>query len=207
MSTEHAMFERKQGAYVKDDAQLAAWLGLLSFTFFSGTFVAANVYLRGWNPDKFTLKLTGFAANLPYIAMLSLLVAAVLILIGGTFFKKRQYGKFQATLALSAIPLVAYGVMEAWMVVISIQQSVQAATIYATVDGLNVIVAAVAVAMLMAMGWKYSARNEEALIRLVPTAMTVIMYAVLLGLAILLITNVATVGGFMDWCGIPITQK
>ncbi len=63
--------QREHGHDVLRQQNMGVWLGLTAFTFFYGTFIAANVYLRGWSPQKFALSQSQIS-NIPYYSALDL---------------------------------------------------------------------------------------------------------------------------------------
>jgi hypothetical protein len=55
--------------------------------------------------------------------------------------------------------------------------------------------------MMFFVGKAFSERDEKALKALVPIALSMFMYTVVIGLASLLITDLISVGQFAEWCG------
>ena len=102
MSAHHApdWVPARHGTGIKHDGIFATWLSLLSFTFFIATFVASNVYLRGWNPEQFNVSL-GYYADLPNYSTLVLLVAGIITFVAGGAYRKGAWKSLQAWLGLA----------------------------------------------------------------------------------------------------------
>ncbi|GAB6936131.1 hypothetical protein JCM14720_20520 [Calditerricola yamamurae] len=199
------MHDYTPGTGIKDNAQLATWLGIIAFTFFFGTFVAANVYLRGWSPEVFNVDFAGKAGDLPYLNTLILLGSAVLALIAGQAFRKRMNGAFIVTLALATLLALAYAVLGGQLVLEMTGLGKAVWTAYLTVYGLHWLLGLfnfilLAVALVFAFAGK-----EQALKRLVPTGMSVWLYTAITGLAVFVITDVVSVSEFAEWCGTKLT--
>ena len=207
MSAHHApdWVPHRSGTGIKDDGILATWLGLLSFTFFYGTFLAANVYLRGWAPDKFTVDF-GANANLPSLSFICLLVAGFVILMAGSFFRNNQYKKFQGAMILATIAFVGYAILQMWLLVFTYYLGTAAWTTHLALYSLQFALAVIDIIFVLMIGKNFAERNETALRRLVPAAMSVFMYTVLIGVVTLVVTDMLTVGQFASWCGQKFTS-
>ncbi len=187
------------GPGMKDNGQFAVWLGLISALFFIATFVSSNVYLRGWSPDVFNLKQT---SDLPYLSTLVLLAGAVAALFTGSAFRKRANGAFTVGLLLSAALFAVSLVLETLLIKEFAALGPAAWTAYLTVYLCQWIMLAICVILfVIAIAFHFGGK-EKKLVRLVPAAMSVWLFTVMLGLAILLLTNVMTVGQFAEWCGV-----
>jgi uncharacterized membrane protein YozB (DUF420 family) len=202
MSAHHApdWVPHRSGTGSKDDGILATWLGLLSFTFFYGTFLAANVYLRGWAPDKFTVDF-GANADLPALTTICLLVAGFVVLLAGSFFRNNQYKKFQGTMIIAVLAFFGYAVLQMWLLVDAYYLGTAAWTTHLALYSLQFALALIDIIFILLIGKHFAERNEKALRRLVPAAMSVFMYTVLLGILTLVVTDMITVGQFASWCG------
>lgn len=194
------------GPGAKDNGQLAAWLGLIGYTFFLGTFVAANVYLRGWNPEKFGMGVPANIQNLAYISILVLIVTGALLFFGGVQYRNSQYKKFMGVMSIAALLYAAYLVLQIMLLNGYLSQGAAIGTINGTVTALQIPITLVSLGFIAAVGWYGDSKNGKALNRLVPGAMAVWMYAVVVGLAVLLLTEVVTVSQFADWCGTRLQQ-
>ncbi|BCJ86869.1 hypothetical protein [Effusibacillus dendaii] len=194
------------GPGAKDNGQLAAWLGLTSFTFMMGTFVAANVYLRGWNPQVFGVQLPDEIKNLSYISTLVLIVTTVVLMIAGILFRNSSYKKFLGTMGFGALLYTAYLILQIELCVKYFQAGAAITTINATITIFQIITALVSLGFIAAVGWYGDSQNGKALRRLVPGAMAVWTYAVITGIVVLIITDVVSVGQFADWCGTRLQQ-
>lgn len=194
------------GLGAKDNGQLAAWLGLSSFTFFLGTFVAANVYLRGWKPEIFGKTLPSEIQNLSYLSVVVLLLAGILLLFAGVQFRNSQYKLFQASMAVGALLFAAYLMIQILLLKGYIAQGAAIATVNGAVTGVQILITLTCLALIGTVGWYGNSRDVKALSRLVPGAMAVWMYAVVVGLTVLIMTDVVSISEFADWCGTRVTQ-
>lgn len=199
------MHDYTPGTGIKDNAQFGTWLGLIAFTFFFGTFVAANVYLRGWSPEVFNVDFAGKAGDLPYLNTLILLGSAVLALIAGQAFRKRANGAFVAALALATLLALAYVVLGAQLIREMVTLGKAVWTAYLTVYGLHWILGLLNFILLaVALAFAFAGK-ENALKRLVPAGMSVWLYTAISGLAVFVITDVVSVGAFAEWCGTKLS--
>jgi uncharacterized membrane protein YozB (DUF420 family) len=202
MSAHHApdWVPHREGTGIKDNGIFATWLSLIAFTFFLATFVAANVYLRAWSPDKFNVDF-GDSANLPYVTTLFLLIAGFIVLLAGSFYKQNKRKAFMGTMVLATIAFFVYGLTEMWLLVDTYYLGAQAWTAYLGIYALQVALALVNIVFIGAIAKHFGDRNDAALRRLVPAAMSVFMYTVVVGISVLLVTDVVSVGQFAEWCG------
>ncbi|ASS76432.1 hypothetical protein CIG75_16690 [Tumebacillus algifaecis] len=207
MSAHHApdWVPHREGTGIKDNGIFATWLSLISFTFFLATFVAANVYLRGWAPDKFTVDF-GPNADLPAITTIILLVAGLLLLLAASFFRSKAMGKFNIMMVLSTLAITAYAVMQIWLLFYTHEQGEHAWTTHMGIYFLQLALSLVCIGFMMAIGKYYSERNIKALNRLVPAALSVFLYTVATGVLTLVLTDMISVGEFAEWCGTRIME-
>lgn len=191
------------GEGMKDNGQLGTWLGLISTLFFIATFVAANVYLRGWSPEVFALSQS---SDLPYMSTLTLLLGAIAALFMGNSFRKRANGAFVAGLLVSAI-LFAVSMVQEWMLIKEMAALGPAVwTSYVTVYVCQFLMLLISVILfVIAIGFHFRG-NEKALKRFIPASMSVWLFTLMLGIGILLLTNVMTVEQFAEWCGVKFTS-
>jgi len=205
MSAHHApdWVPERHGSGIKNDGVFATWLSLLSFTFLIGTFVAANVYLRGWNPDVYNVSL-GDYANMPYYATLVLLLAGLLSVFAGGAYRAGAWKRLQGLLALVAVAFTAYAVITMKLVTITYDLGPAAWTTLIGVYFLEFLMALVCLWFVMMIGFKFANRNLKSLNSWVPAATSVFLYTVMTGLLCLLVTDVVSVGEFAEWCGIRI---
>ncbi|HEU4963505.1 MAG TPA: hypothetical protein VFV52_06525 [Bacilli bacterium] len=202
MSAHHApdWVPHREGHGIKNDGVLATWLGLISFTFFIGTFIAANVYLRMWSPNNFTVD---FAQNadLPAITTIVLIVAGFITVIAGSFHRQGAWKKFQVMMGLAALAFIAYAVL--LLKLMGYTHSLGAAA-WTTHMGIYVFqfgLVLVNLFMIAKIGILFSDRNQKSLNNWVPAAMSVFLYTVILGIIVLLVTDMISVGEFTEWCG------
>lgn len=203
---QHQLHIPEPGPGAKDNGQLAAWLGLISFTFFLVTFVAANVYLRGWRPDVFGVRLPAEVTNLSNFSTLVLIVNGVVLLIAGILFRNSSYRKFLGTMAIGAILYAVNLILQIQLLTKYIAQGKAVATINGTITGFQILITVVSLAFIAAVGWYGDGKNGKVLRRLVPGAMAVWMYAVVVGLTVLIITDVVSVSEFAEWCGTRVKE-
>jgi heme/copper-type cytochrome/quinol oxidase subunit 3 len=205
MSAHHApdWVPHREGTGFKHDGTLATWLGLLSYTFFLGVFVAANVYLRGWAPDKFGGQ---DYANLPEYSTLVLLLAGLLVTLGGSFWKQGSYKAFQAMMILSTLAFTGYTILLMWLLVHTYDLGPAAWTTNIGIYACQIILAAADLIFLAYIGKYFAERNEKKLRTFVPLAMSMFLYTVIVGITVLLVTEMITVGQFAEWCGNRITE-
>ncbi|MGZ4031664.1 MAG: hypothetical protein ACXVP5_00890 [Tumebacillaceae bacterium] len=195
--------DRSGGTGVKDNGQFATWLALISFTFFLGTFLAANVYLRGWSPEKFTINFNG-DYNLPAITTILLIVAGVIVLAGANAFRKGSWKSFQALMVLSMLVFAALAITQIRLLVFTYGLGPAAWTANLMIYAIQFALSLVCIGFLVAIMKFYSERNEKALRRLVPASMSVFMYTIIIGVIVLVLTDMITVAQFTQWCGTKI---
>lgn len=207
METTHGHLHMPEpGPGAKDNGQLATWLGLVSFTFFLATFVASNVYLRGWKPEVFGVPISPEIQNLSYISTLVLIVTGILLMFAGVQFRNSQYKLFRGTMAVGAILYVSYFILQIQLLKGYIAQGTAIATINAPITAFQMLGTLVSLGMIAAVGWYGDSKDGKVLRRLVPGAMAVWMYAVVVGITVLIITDVVHVGEFAEWCGQKVME-
>ncbi|GAX88478.1 hypothetical protein [Effusibacillus lacus] len=202
----HQIHMPEPGPGAKDNGQLAAWLALVSYTFFLATFVAANVYLRGWRPDKFGVNLPGDVTNLHYLSTAVLILTGIVLLVAGILFRNSEYKKFVGTMGIGAVLYSAYLVMQIQLLVKYVKQGAAIATINATITGFEILITLTSLALIAAVGWYGDSKNGKVLRRLVPGAMAVWMYAVVVGITVMIVTDVVSISEFAEWCGTRIKE-
>lgn len=182
------------------NANLAIWLGLLALTFMYATFVASNVYLRGWDPQKFTLN-SSVLKDLPYYNTLVLIVSGLLFVLAGTFFVKNQWRAFTSVLALSTLAWVAVLLTQFQLMIQFIKFSPQIGTIYGPTAVIQFLLELIGLILLAYAGWYVGYGNKKKIDQFFPVAMNVWIYTVVSTIVVLLLENVMTVGQFAAWCG------
>lgn len=212
MAVDHA---HAAGGHAHDDehldhqgnANMAVWLGLVALTFVTATFVASNVYLRGWNPSKFDTNFSSslLLKDLPYWDVLLLVVSAILVLIAGSFFVKNMWKAFNAMLAICTLTFVALLVCEFNLLIWFCNYSRQVATIYAPSAAIQLLLTFLCVILLVFAGWYSSFRNKLKINNFFPVAVNVWLYAAFSGVVIFFLEDVMTFGQFAAWCGIHIS--
>lgn len=183
------------------NANLAVWLGLASLTFFSATFIASNVYLRGWNPSKFTLK-NALLKDVPYWDTLLLLVSGILVLVAAIFYTRNKWAAFRGILAITTLSYTAAALVQLRLTIWFGHAGKQIATIYTPTAILVFLLAIVSVIMLAFAGWYSSYADKTRINQFFPIGMNVWLYTALFGIVVLLVEDVMTVGQFAAWCGL-----
>ncbi|MCL6547634.1 MAG: hypothetical protein K6T30_01845 [Alicyclobacillus sp.] len=183
------------------NANLAVWLGLIALTFMTAAFVAANVYLRGWNPAKFDTLNASLLRELPYWDTLLMIVAGVLLLIAAPFFVRNRWREFNLMLALATLAFVAVLVIQFRLMLWFSYSSPQIATIYAPTAAIQFLLTLVCVILLAVAGWYANFGNKKKINAFFPVAMNVWLYTIISGIVILLVEDVMTIGQFAAWCG------
>ncbi|MFC4767052.1 hypothetical protein [Effusibacillus consociatus] len=207
MASQHSHLPLPEpGPGIKDNGQLAAWLGLISYTFFLATFVAANVYLRGWRPEVFGVKVPAEVSNLSYLSTLLLLVTGGILLIAGVLFRNGSYKKFLGTMSIGALLYSGYLLLQIQLLKKYIALGAAIATINATITGFQILITLTSLVFIAAVGWYGDSKDGKVLRRLVPGAMAVWMYSVVVGLVVMIVTDVVSVSEFAAWCGTRLTE-
>ncbi|KPV43889.1 hypothetical protein [Alicyclobacillus ferrooxydans] len=186
------------------NANLAVWAGLVALTFMTATFVASNVYLRGWSPTKFVLKST-ILKDLPYYSVLLSVISAVLLVGAATFFVKDRWGAFNGTLGLATLFYIGLAAVQFQMMLRFGHASPQSATIYAPTAIVQFLLTVVGVILLAVAGWYSGFASKAKINAFFPVAMNVWLYTAASGIVILLLEDVLTVGQFAAWCGQHLT--
>ncbi|OFW82239.1 MAG: hypothetical protein A2201_04245 [Alicyclobacillus sp. RIFOXYA1_FULL_53_8] len=186
------------------NANLAVWVGLVGITFMYATFVATNVYLRGWNPQKFVLT-AKLLNDLPYYTTLGLILSGILFFLAGMFFVKDRWRAFTLTLALATLAWVAVLLTQFRLMLWFIGYSPQIRTIYGPSAVIQFLLELIGAILLAYAGWYASYNNKAKLNKFFPVAMNVWAYTVVSTIVALLVENVMTVGQFAAWCGQHLT--
>ncbi|MGB8954213.1 MAG: hypothetical protein WCC10_02485 [Tumebacillaceae bacterium] len=202
MSAHHApdWVPHREGTGIKHDGTFATWLGMISFTFFMGVFVAANVYLRGWAPDKFNVDFGQFA-DMPEYTTLILLVAGFILLLAGSAFRSNAYKRFQALMILATLAIFGYAISLMWMIVHTYYLGANAWTTHLGIYSCQMILAVVCMVFMFFVGKAFAERNEKGLRTLVPITLSIFLYTVVTGLLIFIVTDVVSIEQFAEWCG------
>lgn len=187
------------------NANVAVWLGMISVTFFTATFVGTNLYLRGWSPSKFGVQLAPILHEVPYYDTLFQLLAAVLLFISGGFFLRNRWKAFNGTLALVTLLFVAVMIAQFELMIRFVNSSQQVATIYGPTATIQFLLTFFCVIMCIVTGWYSSWGNKARINYFFPIAMNVWLYSIASGLVILLTEDVMSVGKFAAWCGQHLT--
>lgn len=199
-STTGVHFDHHENIDPPGNANLAVWCGLVALTFMTGTFVAANVYLRAWSPSKFKLNVS-LLTQLPYYYVILAVISAVLLITAGSFFVKNRWTGFKAMLALSTLSYMAMTLIEFRLMLWLGHVNQQIATIDVPSAVVEFVLSAIGVILLATAGWYASYANKTKLNRFFPVAMNVWLYTAFSGIVMLLLENVMTVGQFAAWCG------
>ncbi|WP_067931746.1 hypothetical protein [Alicyclobacillus kakegawensis] len=183
------------------NANLAVWLGLAALTFMAAVFVASNVYLRGWNPSKFTLN-NQLLTDLPYWDTLILIVSGVLVLVAATFFARDRWQAFNAVLALAVLSWVATTLIQFRLMLWFAGYNQQIKTIDWPTSMIVFALTFISTVLIAIAGWYASFANKAKVNAFFPVAMNVWLYTVMFGIVVLLMERVLTVGQFAAWCGL-----
>ncbi len=208
MAVEHAHanahFDHNENIDHQGNANLATWAGLVALTFMTATFVATNVYLRGWDPAKFKLH-DQYLTQLPYVTVLLSIVSAVLLFVAASFFKRDKWKAFNLTLALTTISFVVTTITQFRLMLWFANYSPQVGTIYAPTAAVEFLLDVLCVILLAVAGWYSGYGSKRKINQFFPVAMNVWLYTVISSVVILLVENVMTVGEFAAWCGQHLT--
>ncbi|GMA49673.1 hypothetical protein GCM10025857_10300 [Alicyclobacillus contaminans] len=186
------------------NANLAVWLGLVSLTFMTATFVGSNVYLRKWSPSKFQLD-NSLLRNLPYVTVLLSVLAVLLLFVAAAFFKRDRWRPFRAVLALTTLVYLAQVIVQFNLMLWFAGYSKQVATIYAPTAVMEFLLSVVCIVLLAGVGWYSAYGNKRMVNGYFPVAMNVWLYTAFSNVVILLVENVVSVSQFAAWCGQHLT--
>ncbi|MDB5084767.1 MAG: hypothetical protein JWN30_1653 [Bacilli bacterium] len=182
-------------------ANMGVFLGTVSFTFFSATAVACNVYLRSWSHDQFTLADRALK-DLPYLDTLTLIVAGLLLLLAGRFFRTKSWRKFNVTMAL-AVPLyLIIGDVQYWIIDALSKQNSQIQTAYMGPALIEFALTVLSFILLVRVNWI----TREKLKTYFPICMNVWLYTIASSIIMLLITDVVNFGDMAAWCGTKLSS-
>lgn len=193
-------FDHHENMDPQANANFGVWAGLVALTFMTATFVASNVYLRGWSPTKFVLK-SAVLKDLPYYTVLLSILSAVILLVAARFFIKDRWRAFTVSLALATLFYVALAAVQFQLMFRFGHASIQDATIYVPTAVIQFALTGVGVVLLAVAGWYSGFANKAKLNAFFPVAMNVWLYSAMSGIVILLVEDVLTVGQFAAWCG------
>lgn len=195
-----------EGIDHQGNANLAVWFGLAALTFFSATWVASNVYLRGWSPTKFQLN-DALLKDIPYVETLMLVVSGILVFIAGALFVKNKWTAFRGVLALTTLTFVATAAIQFRLMLWFTGYSAQIRTIDAPSAAIGFIMSAISVILLAVAGWYSSYGSHRKINQFFPVAVNVWIYTVMFGIIVLFLEDVITVGKFAAWCGLHLTGQ
>ncbi len=187
------------------NANLAVWFGLVSLTFFSATWVASNVYLRGWSPTKFQLK-DALLTNLPYLETLFLLLSGILVFIAGAFFVKNKWTAFRGVLALTTLSYVTAAIIQFRLMLWLAGYNAQIRTIDAPTAAIMFLLSVISVILLVVAGWYSAYGSHHKINQFFPVATNVWIYTAMFGIIVLFLENIITVGQFAAWCGLHVAS-
>jgi uncharacterized membrane protein YozB (DUF420 family) len=188
----------------RKNVNLATWLGLVGFTFFYGSSVASNVYLRSWSPEKFKLP-TGFAYDIPYYATLVLLIIIPFLFLAGRYFKKREWKKLNRTFIVLIPLFVIYADLCFWLMHLLLMQNAQVRTSYFGIAILQFGLACLSLILIAVNGWYSTYKDRDPIRKYFPASMNVWLYTIFSAIVVLFITDIVSFGQFADWCGTKIT--
>jgi uncharacterized membrane protein YozB (DUF420 family) len=194
------------GAHVPDHdvpkaENLGIWMGLVAFTFFYGTFIATNVYLRGWSPTKFVLDQHKIS-NIPYYSIFDLIALFIVLIIAGSLFKAKKWKALNGVMALTGLLFVLYTLFQFWIIQMYGAMSPQIWTAYMPAGVLQLILAVASLIYISWVGWRSTFKNKAPLQRIFTLGMNIWLYTVITSVATYLLTDVMTVGSIAQWCGI-----
>jgi uncharacterized membrane protein YozB (DUF420 family) len=204
----HAAAEHSagHGAHVPDHdvpkaENMGIWLGLTAFTFFYGTFIASNVYLRGWSPTKFALDQHKIS-NIPYYSIFDLIALFIVLIIAGSLFKAKKWKALNGVMALTGLLFVLYTLFQFWIIQMYGAMSPQIWTAYMPAGVLQLILAIASLVYIAWVGWRSTFKNKAPLQRVFTLGMNIWLYTVITSVATYLLTDVMTMGSIAQWCGI-----
>lgn len=192
------------GKGMKDNGQLATWLGLISFTFLFATFIASNVYLRGWSSETFSVKLSTPLQNVVNITMLFTILAGILSLGVGISYKKRNNTLFSSFLILTGVSFLA-DIILTWVLIN--QYKAMGAAPWTTYGMVEIFMLALHVVsfVFFSFGLVYMLRNKGGVLnRFIPASLSVWIYTVLMGIIVFIQCNLVQIGQFAEWCGLKV---
>lgn len=207
MAVDRAHLNHAHGAHEDEhidhagNANLAVWLGMVAVTFTSATFVATNVYLKGWSPANFDVPLTGLLHDLPYWVTLVLILCGISVFVSGSLFVRNRWRAFNAMLALMTVLYVVAMILQFRLMLWFAGQKPQLMTIYTPTAVIEFSLVVVCVALLAGAGWYASYGNKAKINAFFPVAANVWIYTAMFGIVVLLLENVITIGQFAAWCG------
>lgn len=188
---------------VPKQQNMAIWLGLCALTFFYATFVASNVYLRGWSPAKFAMKQLQIH-NLPYLALLDLIACFIVMLVAGSYFKKKRWQALNRSLAVLGLLFVLYALFQFWIIGMFAAMSPQIWTAYMPAGVMQFLLAVTCIVYIGWVGWRSTLKDKTLLMRTFPLGMNFWMYTVISSVVVYLLTDVMTVGSIAQWCGMHL---
>lgn len=193
------------GKGIKDIGQLGTWLGLISFTFLFATFIASNVYLRGWSPETFSVNLPSQMQNIVYLNFLFTILAGALAIAMGISYKKKNNSLFLSLYGLMGAAFLGSMILTSWMIGQYHGMSAAAWTAYGMVEIFMLVLSVISL-ILFIIGIVYMIRRKKALNRFIPAALSVWVYTMIMGIVVFIQCDLMEVGQFLEWCGIKLTS-
>jgi uncharacterized membrane protein YozB (DUF420 family) len=193
------------GKGIKDIGQLGTWLGLISFTFLFATFIASNVYLRGWSPEIFSVNLPAEVQNIVYLNFLFTLLAGILSISAGIGYKKKKSTLFISLYVLMGMAFLGDMILTGWIINQYYGISSAAWTAYGMVEIFMFILDLISM-ILFVIGFFYMRPKKiQALNRFIPGALSVWVYTMIMGIVVFIQCDLIQIGQFLEWCGMKLT--
>ena len=202
----HSHDQMVPGKGIKDIGQLGTWMGLISFTFLFATFIASNVYLRGWSPETFSINLPGSVQNIVYLNFLFTVLAGVLSISAGISYKKKKNALFMTLYILSAMAFVGDSILTGWIVGHYYGLSAAAWTAYGMVEIFMLILDVISLVLFIVGFFYMGPKKNKSLNRFIPGALSVWVYTMIMGVIVFIQCDLIEVGQFLEWCGMKLTQ-
>lgn len=194
------------GKGMKDIGQLGTWLGLIAFTFMFATFIASNVYLRGWSPGTFSMKLPGYVQNMVNTSVIFTVLTGILSLGVGISYKKRKDVTFITLFLVNGCAFLTNLILTGYLIAQYKTIGPAAWTAYGMVEIFMFALELVSVAFSITGFIYILGNNTKALNRFVPAAMSVWIYTVLMGIIVFIQCDLIQIGQFAEWCGLKAPQ-
>lgn len=194
------------GKGIKDIGQLGTWLGLISFTFLFATFIASNVYLRGWSPETFSVNLPGPVQNIVYLNFIFTILAGLLSIALGMSYKKKKNSLFISLYVLAAIAFLGDMILTGWIINHYYGMGASAWTAYGMVEIFMLILDVVSLVLFIVGFFYMNQKKSKSLNRFIPGALSVWVYTMIMGIIVFIQCDLIQIEQFLEWCGIKITQ-
>jgi len=200
---QHGGHEEVHEHDIPKQQNMAIWLGLAGLTFFYATFVGSNIYLRGWSPSKFALS-QAEVHNLPYYALLDLIAAFITMMIAGALFKQKRWQATNIALAVLGLLVVLYALFQLWIIEMFGGMSAQIWTAYMPSSVIQLLLAIASLIYIAWIGWRSTLRDKSHFMRIFPLGMNIWMYMFMSNVVVYFLTDVVTIGSFVQWCGMHL---